>query len=251
MRTPYANPAPLNELELTGRATSHVQPCEQPPCTLHCETLGALLAMRRAALDDGIDMLPVSSFRDFGQQLRIWNAKYNGERTLLDRNSQPLIAAALEPAERVAAILVWSALPGASRHHWGSDFDVIDGRTMPPPGQVELLDADFAAGGRYVALDDWLRAHAADFGFFRPYDRDRGGVQPEPWHLSFAPLATPALAAMTPEMLRASLSQAPLAGADIVLERLPELFERYVVAVAEAPRAALYAAALSRAARPA
>jgi hypothetical protein len=224
MRTPYANPAPLDELELTGRTASHVHPCELPPCTLHRDTLDALLAMRRAALADGID--------------------------LLDRNSQPLSATALEPAERVAAILVWSALPGASRHHWGSDFDVIDGRTMPPPGQVALLGADFAAGGRYVALNDWLGKHAADFGFYRPYDLDRGGVQPEPWHLSFAPLAEPALAAMTPDLLRAALSQAPLAGANIVLERLPELFERYVAAVAEAPRDALYAAALSRASRP-
>jgi LAS superfamily LD-carboxypeptidase LdcB len=248
MRTPYANLAPLNELELTGRACSHVQSCEQPPCTLHCDTLGALLAMRRAALSDGIELRPVSSFRDFAQQLRIWNAKYSGERVLLDRDSQPLAASGLEPTLRVTAILVWSALPGASRHHWGSDFDVIDARTMPQAGQVDLMGADFSSGGRYAALDEWLSVHAAEFGFFRPYDRDRGGVQPEPWHLSYAPLAEPALAALTPEVLRAALAQAPLAGAEIVAARLPELFERYVAAVAQAPRAALYAAALNRAA---
>ena len=32
------------------------------------------------------------------------------------------------------------------------------------------------------------------FGFFRPYTTDRGGVAPEPWHLSYAPVAARAQA---------------------------------------------------------
>jgi LAS superfamily LD-carboxypeptidase LdcB len=251
MRTPYANSAPLNELELTGRASSHVRLCAEPPCTLHCDALLALQAMRLAALGDGIDMLPVSSFRDFARQLEIWNAKYSGERALRGRDNRILDSAALSPAERVAAILVWSALPGASRHHWGSDCDLIDRRTAPQAGPIELLSEDFAAGGRYAALNDWLEARAADFGFFRPYDRDRGGVQPEPWHLSYAPVAAPALTAMSPALLRTALESAPLAGAEVVAVQLPELFERYVMAVAEVPHAARYARALSRGATPA
>ena len=43
------------------------------------------------------------------------------------------------------------------------------------------------------------------YGFFLPYDRDRGGVQPEPWHLSFAPVAGPALGAMNVELLTEAL----------------------------------------------
>ncbi|MCZ8486094.1 D-alanyl-D-alanine carboxypeptidase family protein [Vibrio lentus] len=27
--------------------------------------------------------------------------------------------------QKLSAILRWSALPGASRHHWGCDFDVF------------------------------------------------------------------------------------------------------------------------------
>jgi LAS superfamily LD-carboxypeptidase LdcB len=250
MRTPYANSAPLNPLELTGRASSHVRKCTEPPCALHCDALVALQAMRLAALDDGIEILPVSSFRDFEHQLRIWNAKYRGERILRDRDNRILDSAMLSPAARVAAILAWSALPGASRHHWGSDCDLIDRRTAPVSGPIELLGEDFAAGGRYAALNDWLEARSADFGFFRPYDRDRGGVQPEPWHLSYAPVAAPALAAMSPALLRTALAEVPLAGAEIVAEQLPTLFDRYVVAVAEVPHAARYARALSRAARP-
>ena len=250
MRSAYANPASLNDLELTGRARTHVQDCAAPRCTLHPEALSALQAMSAAALGAGIELLPVSSFRDFGQQLKIWNGKFSGQRPLLDRHSSALETSRLSEAERVAAILVWSALPGASRHHWGSDCDLIDRAALSPQSAIELLSTDFAPGGRYAALDDWLGMHAADFGFFRPYDLDRGGVQPEPWHLSFAPLAHGALASMRPELLRAALAEAPLAGRESVIARLPELFERYVAAVAAAPQAARYAAALSRAARP-
>jgi hypothetical protein len=43
--------------------------------------------------------------------------------------------------------------------------------------------------------------------------------------------------------LRSALAQAPLQGAAIVAEQLPELYERYVVAVAAVPQAARYASA--------
>ncbi len=173
---------------------------------------------------------------------------------LLDAASRPLQAADLDEAQRVAAILVWSALPGASRHHWGSDCDVIDRQALGEGAAVELLSADYASGGRYARLSQWLAAHAHDYGFFLPYDRDRGGVQPEPWHLSYAPVATPALAALDVELLREALQGAALEGRAAVAARLEEYYGRYVAAVAPAPAAALAATGLlaaSRATRPA
>ena len=82
--------------------------------------------MRAAAAADGIDLVAFSSFRDFDRQLAIWNGKFRGERPMQDRAGRRSTPGALSPAERVAAILWWSALPGASRHHWGTDFDVMD-----------------------------------------------------------------------------------------------------------------------------
>ncbi len=114
-----------------------------------------------------------------------------------------------------------------------------------------LLGADYAAGGRFARLSLWLADHAHDYGFFLPYDRDRGGVQPEPWHLSYAPVAVPALAALSVELLRAALADADLDGGAIVSALLPQLHRRYVAAIATAPAAALAASALSRAATPA
>jgi len=241
----------LGALELTGRSRTHVRELAEPQCMLHPDALVALLALRTAARGAGIELLPVSSFRDFDAQRAIWNGKYRGERPLLDRDNRPLVAAQLLPAERVAAILCWSALPGASRHHWGSDFDVIDRNALPAGERVQLLDSEYAASGRYARLSAWLAAHAADYGFFHPYDRDRGGVLPEPWHLSYAPVAQPALAALTPALLAAALAGADIEGWEVIAPRLPEYHERYVAAVAAVPGAALAARALSRAARPA
>ena len=127
---------------------------------------------------------------------------------------------------------------------------MIDRAALPAGERVQLVPAEYAPGGWFAPLDRWLSAHAADFGFFRPYDADRGGVLPEPWHLSFAPLASLALQDLDIDVLAASLADVPLAGRDWCYSRLPELHRRYVVAVAEPPPAALAAAALSDAARP-
>ncbi len=239
----------LSALELTGRARTHVQEVAELGCTLHPQAASALLAMREAARREGIELQAVSGFRDFERQLAIWNGKFSGARALLSAQNLPLEATALSENERVAAILVWSALPGASRHHWGSDCDVIDRNALEPAARVELLSTDYGPGGRYARLSGWLSGHARHYGFFLPYDRDRGGVQPEPWHLSFAPVAVPALGAMSVELLTEALERAELGGREAVMAALGGLYGRYVTAVAEAPEAALAARALSRATR--
>jgi LAS superfamily LD-carboxypeptidase LdcB len=239
----------LSPLELTGRARTHVQLVAELGCVLHPRAASALLAMRSAAREEGLELAAVSGFRDLGQQLAIWNGKFLGARALLGVDSRPLQARDLNETERVAAILVWSALPGASRHHWGSDCDVIDRKALAPGEKVELISTDFGPGGRYARLASWLSGHAHHYGFFLPYDRDRGGVQPEPWHLSFAPVSGPALTAMSKELLAEALSGVELEGRSTVLAELPRLYERYVAAVARPPAAALAALGLSRAAR--
>lgn len=244
-------PAALSPLELTGRARTHVRMVARFGCALHPQAAEALLALRTAAALEDIELQPVSGFRDFWRQLAIWNEKFSGARALLDAGGAPLDAAALDPAQRVAAILAWSALPGASRHHWGSDCDVIDRSALAPGTPVELLRADYAPGGRFERLANWLATHSADYGFFQPYDQDRGGVQPEPWHLSFAPVAGPALAALSVEMLAEALAGADLRGREALEPRLAELHRRYVTAVAAPPTAALAAVLVNRAATPA
>jgi LAS superfamily LD-carboxypeptidase LdcB len=224
----------LDPLQLTGRSRSHIVDLLDPACSLHPAAAAALLAMRAAAAQDGIDLAPVSSFRDFARQLAIWNGKFCGERPLFDRSGCELDHSSIACEQLPDTILLWSALPGASRHHWGSDLDVVDNAAIArrqltdPKWQPELLPQEFSRGAVFEALESWLTAHAGEYGFFRPYARDLGGVQPEPWHLSYAPVAEPALAAFSSELLRAALVDSDLLGKEQVLERLPELVERYV-----------------------
>jgi len=221
----------LNPRELTGRAATHVRDVPELRCRLHGAVAASAIQLREAAAAAGHDLEIVSAYRDFDRQVMIWNAKFRGERPLLDREGRALDAAALSVPERVSAILLWSALPGASRHHWGTDFDVIDRAAVKDGFEPQLTAAEFAPGGPFARLNVWLAANLGNFGFFRPYTIDRGGVRPEAWHVSFAPVAGPALAALSPEVLREAIADSEILGREHVLERLPALHAQYVMAV--------------------
>jgi LAS superfamily LD-carboxypeptidase LdcB len=221
----------MNEFELTGRASTHIVELAQPRCSLHYEAAASFLAMRDAAQRDGIELAARSSFRDFDTQLTIWNAKWAGERPLYDRQGRPLERRQLADSLAVDAILCWSAIPGGSRHHWGSDVDVIDTASVPPDYAVQLIPEEYAPEGIFGRLSAWLEANMQRFGFFRPYRTDRGGVSPEPWHLSYAPVALPALESLSLSMLRHVLEGSSIAGKPHVLARLPEIYTRFMLAV--------------------
>ena len=221
----------LNDLELTGRARTHVVQRDDLHAAVHPEALDAFLAMRADAARAGIDVAITSAFRDFEAQQRIWNLKWRGERPLYDAAGEPPHHASLDTDALVQAILCWSALPGGSRHHWGTEIDVVDRAAMPAGYRVQLLPSEAAPGGVFHALHCWLDAHMTRFGFFRPYRTDRGGVHPEPWHLSYAPLAEPALRAVTPGLLAEAIRGSDMLGKEKVLERIDELHARYVANV--------------------
>ena len=203
---------------------------------LHAAAVDAFLAMREHAARAGVDIIPLSSFRDFERQRLIWNAKYRGERPVLDRRGRRLDIRLLSPQQRVEIILLWSALPGASRHHWGSDIDVVDGGVVARGYQAKLGRPEFMRGGPFAPLSRWLAAHMRRFGFYRPYTRAGNGVQPEPWHLSYAPVARRALPMLTVELLAAAITGAGVEGEAAILARLPSIHERYVLGVEAPPR---------------
>jgi 8-oxo-dGTP diphosphatase len=216
----------LDPLALTGRSDQHVQAFSLPDGSTfraHPDAAQAFLAMRDAALAAGIDLAVSSAFRAFDDQALIWQRKWRGERVLLDADCQPIDPACLDDAGRVAAILEWSALPGASRHHWGSEFDVFDRAAKPAEYALQLVPAEYAADGLFAGLTTWLDANMVRFGFFRPYDLERGGVHPEPWHLSWAPVSVPALAALHPALLREAIEASTLAGRPAILARLDDI----------------------------
>jgi LAS superfamily LD-carboxypeptidase LdcB len=221
----------VNGEQLTGQARSHIATVADPQCLLHSQVVAPFLNLRKAARADGIDLMPLSGFRDFERQLTIWNGKFSGERPMLDAHGMRLDGAELAPDQRIDAILLWSALPGASRHHWGTDLDLIDANAQAESLQDKLTREAFAPGGPFEHLDRWLEEHAARFGFFRPFQGVRSGVRAEPWHCSFAPIAEKARRNLSPGVLRASLENAPLLGKAAVLARLDELHSRYVATI--------------------
>lgn len=226
----------FDALELTGRTRTHVVDVDEPRCTLHRAVVQPFLRMRAAAAKAGIDLAPASSFRDFDRQVGIWNAKWSGRRPMLDRDGRPLDPATLSPAKRVDAILTWSAAPGMSRHHWGTDVDVYDRAAVPADYAVQLVPEEYAPGGPFARLTAWLDAHMHRWGFYRPYATFRGGVQPEPWHLSHAPTAREAMRRIRASTLARAIEAGAVDGGDALLKKLPVVYARYVRAVDPPPR---------------
>ena len=226
---------------LVGRSEAHLctaAVAAELGARVHVDAVGPFRALREAAGAEGFELAILSGFRSFDRQLSIWNRKAAGQLPVLDSAARPVDVGTLGPRELALAILRWSALPGASRHHWGTDVDVYDARATPQGYEVELVPAEVDAGGMFAPLHEWLDTCIAGgeaFGFFRPYDRDRGGVAPERWHLSHAPSANIHARMLTPTLLREAIAGADMALADVVLPDLDSIFERFVRNVAADP----------------
>ena len=225
----------LNALELTGRVRTHVVQRDDLGAAIHTQALQPFLDMKADAARAGLDIAIVSSFRDFAAQQRIWDLKYRGERPLYDAEGNARDHASLSEDELVDAILCWSALPGGSRHHWGTELDVVDKAAMPEGYRVRLVPAETQPGGVFHDLHCWLDANMARFNFFRPYSTFRGGVLPEAWHLSFAPVSSGALEALTFDVLADAVQSSDMLGKLVVLQKLQRIYERYVANV-DAPQ---------------
>jgi LAS superfamily LD-carboxypeptidase LdcB len=219
---------------LTGRTDEHL--CSSAEVVrlgarVHRDAVAPLRRLGDDARTAGFDLRVLSGYRSFEQQLSIWNRKATGKLAVLDGDAVPMDITTLSARALVFAILRWSALPGASRHHWGTDIDVYDRAATPGGYEIQLIPDEVNEGGIFGPLHLWLDRRIADgeaFGFFRPYDRDRQGVAPERWHLSFAPVAAECERRLTPAVLAGTLRRAEMALKDVVLAHLDEIYERFV-----------------------
>ena len=222
---------PLQRM-LFGLGDEHVILEPRSGQLLHPEALIAFDRLSADARAVGFDPLVVSGFRSFERQRAIWNAKAVGERPLLDSAGEPLDVSQLSPREAAFAILRWSALPGGSRHHWGTDFDVVDAAAMPADYRLQLTPREVADEGIFGLFHRWLDERMAagqSYGLFRPYAEDRGGVAPERWHLSYAPRAHELQQLLTPERLTAQLQSCELELCDTVCEHIEQIYTRFVL----------------------
>ena len=138
----------------------------------------SFIKMKAEALKEGINIQVVSSYRDFNHQNKIWTRKY---KTFTKQG--------LTPVKAINKIIEYSTIPGTSRHHWGTDLDIIDGYSKQPK---KVLNAEhFHGNGPYCKLKEWMDAHSNSFGFYLVYtdNANRKGFKYEPWHYSYKPLS--------------------------------------------------------------
>ena len=163
------------------------------------ETAEALTRMIDSAARDGVTLRVVSATRNFDRQAAIWGAKWRGERTL--SNGVNLGERTdLSDSAKARMILLYSSMPGTSRHHWGTDVD------------LNALNSDYFRSGRGLREYEWLTGHAAHFGFYQPYTSKaagRTGYEEEEWHWSYRPLSRNLLRAY-----RDALTDAEVGGFD-------------------------------------
>lgn len=145
---------------------------------LQAACLEAFLEMRKAATEEGIRLTILSATRNFDRQKAIWEGKWTGQRLVDGKDLSKTVS---DPAARAATILRWSSMPGTSRHHWGTDVD------------LNAFSNSYFSSGKGLKEYEWLKQHAASFGFCQPYTEKgparKEGYEEEKWHWSFTPLS--------------------------------------------------------------
>ena len=155
---------------------------------LNIPTVGRTIYMRKEASQalarmyadfqkehPNVEFWVTSGTRNFGAQRGIWEAKWNGQRRV---DGQQLNKTIKDPEQRALKILEFSSMPGTSRHHWGTDFD------------VNRLTNQYYKSGDGAVLYEWMVANGARYGFCQPYTAGRkSGYFEERWHWSYLPLA--------------------------------------------------------------
>jgi zinc D-Ala-D-Ala carboxypeptidase len=145
---------------------------------LRIEAAKAWEQMRLSALPDNIHLKLVSSTRNFDRQKQIWENKWSGKTAV---NGVYFTEHTPDNTTKAKEILKYSAMPGTSRHHWGTDID------------INSVEEEYFETPEGKDVFRWLKVNAPKFGFEQPYtaksDARPLGYEEEKWHWSFMPLA--------------------------------------------------------------
>tara|TARA_R110001583_G_scaffold1612_1_gene12687 strand:- start:45098 stop:45775 length:678 start_codon:yes stop_codon:yes gene_type:complete len=213
--------------ELTGQVETHLVSINSK-VAIHRNVVSPFLALQNEAKKFGFDLQIASGFRSFERQRLIWNNKFSGKTPLLGIDETPLSITALSEFDKLVAILHWSALPGASRHHWGTDFDIYDPSRLPQGKKLQLTCSEYEVSGYFYELNQWLTENMNQFDFYRPYRNYQGGVATEPWHISFHPIADECLNALTESIIYDLIINNNVLGKSLICKQLPMIYKQYI-----------------------
>jgi len=142
--------------------------CSKPTYLLK-EVYDNFKKMHDAAKKEGVKLVIVSGTRNFEEQKSIWDRKFKTNIKTSDTISC------------IKKILLFSSMPCTSRHHWGTDMDLIN------------LNNSYFEKGQGLKEYTWLKTNASKFGFCQVYDdkklTNRTGYELEKWHWSYLPKA--------------------------------------------------------------
>ncbi|MBI5501093.1 MAG: D-alanyl-D-alanine carboxypeptidase family protein [Deltaproteobacteria bacterium] len=264
--------AELTPLQLIGWQSPRLREGRWNDAKLLREATESLDEMSHAARADGVNVWARSGHRTLSQQRYLWNSKFRGRDSVrAPDGSRETLDRELPAAEKVQRILSYTAFPGTSRHHWGTDVDmaqsfsdhcadyllelgeVREGGEVREVREEREVRGEGGEGGEGEVGEEgeeagedppadlpesclpshrWLIAHAAEYGWYRVYDAARGGFQPEPWHWSYLPLAVPALARYLVEVTAELLRDRDVDGDSVVLDDFVSYRDRFLLGIA-------------------
>lgn len=137
------------------------------------------------AFDKGFELRIASAYRSFYKQFKIFDDKFKGKRPVLDANENPMDISSLSDEQKVLEIIRFSAIPGFSRHHFGTDLDIYAVNLLPEGKQLELTAREYQKGNYFYKLGQYLSQNLNRFGFKSPFN-GKGTIAFEPWHISFS-----------------------------------------------------------------
>ena len=219
---------------LTGKSREHLVHLPTPHSTHHflqAQAMKAFQGLQQSAVKNGFNLQPASSFRDFARQQLIWNGKFSGERKVHDDAGNALDLTQLDDWQKAQAILRWSALPGASRHHWGTEIDIFDPDLLPQGQSLQLEPWEYEKGGYFFELSEFLTENIPHFDFSLPFMQmpAEKKIGREPWHISYMPLAEKAKQLFSAEVLLQAWEKEEIAGKATLQQYFPQIFEQYFV----------------------
>ncbi len=131
----------------------------EPGLRIHKDAYKALLSMRAAANDDGVELIFLSGFRTHEWQKKIFfAAKSDKDSTAIER----------------AGV---SAPPGYSEHSTGYAIDLGDGSRSKSHFEIDFESTE---------VFRWLQDNASKFGFVLSFPKANiQGVSYQPWHWRF------------------------------------------------------------------
>lgn len=211
---------------LTGRTDFHTINWGEE-IRVHSSVKNDLIELQNQCLDHQIELRVASGFRSYERQVLIWEEKVHGIRPLYNKDEVPIDVKSASEQEILESLLAWSAIPGCSRHHWGTDFDLYDFSSFKNGGRLKLISSEYTdERGPCFHMNEYL-SQCHDLKFKKPYVDSGTGIQAEPWHFSHLEISSQFEKIYDRNIFKKNLESAQFAFSKEILKNIDIYFNLY------------------------